>query len=114
MDEIEDAVSAWVQAGDERRPGDRALRRNRSAEALVVPLRSELGERGELPGGHEAVEQVRVDAVEAEDQHAMPRGRGGLRAPGCEGEEYRDERRSHASSETPSERPSMCAGGAIP
>ena len=50
VDEVEDAVAAGIEAGDERRPGHRALRRDRRAErGEAAPLRRACAKFGRRP-----------------------------------------------------------------
>jgi hypothetical protein len=89
MNEIVDAVAARIDARRERRPGDGALWRDRRAEALIVTLGRELREARQLTRRHEAIEQLGIDAVEAEDQHPMA-GVILRRAPAADCERERD------------------------
>ena len=75
MDEVEDAVAARVEAGDEGGPGHRALRRDRRAERREAARGGQLREIRQPA----AVDQVRVrlvvEAVEAEHDHGLPPAR---------------------------------------
>jgi hypothetical protein len=72
MEEVEDAVSARIESGDEVRPRDRRLRRRRRAEHVEPALVHELREVARLcrmPGDHVA-QHVRVESVDAEEDDA--------------------------------------------
>ena len=63
-----------IEAGDERRPGDRTLRRNRRAEAArSAPRSASRAKFGSRPLRHQLAGQAVVEAVEAEDDDARAR-----------------------------------------
>ncbi len=69
LEEVEDAVPAWVRARYEVRPGHGALRRYaREKRAEPAPVRERL-ERGEFPLVYHARRDRMVHAVDAQDEH---------------------------------------------
>jgi hypothetical protein len=76
VDKIEDAVAAGVHAGDDAGPGNRTLRRDRSAQApdhALLPETVEVRERGEV-----SFHKNRIHAVDADHDHAFPGGPRGV------------------------------------
>ena len=75
VDEVEHAVAPGVSPGDEVRPGHRALRRGAGSQPLKGPLLGQTGEVGHAPFVHQALQDHRIHAVDAEDEDP---GRGRL------------------------------------
>src|SRR5688572_26940136 len=70
MNEVEDPMTARVEARDECGPGHRALRRHGRAKRRE---RSGCGKAREMwhpAAGHQVPRQLMIDPVEAEDDHA--------------------------------------------
>ena len=67
MDEVEDAVAAWIEAGNERRPGHGTLRGMDVPNGAKPPDDSEPREIREPALFDERSCEVVVQAVEAED-----------------------------------------------
>ena len=81
-EEVEDVVLAGVDAGLERRPGDRRERRHRGAQRLEAALVAQPGQVGELALFEHRLGQAVVHAVEAEDDDALePAALGSARQP---------------------------------
>ena len=76
VDEIEDAMATGIHARDQVRPGYGALRRDTGSEAPERAFGCEAGKVRHLAIGHKFREQVRVKAVDAENDHLL-RTRGG-------------------------------------
>ena len=71
MDEIEDAVAAGVHAGDQVGPGDRALGRNAGGELAERSFARELGKIRHFALLHELAEQLRIHAINAENDELV-------------------------------------------
>ncbi len=69
--EVEDAVAAGVHAGDEVRPGHRALRRHRGPERREAAGLGQPRQVGQLALGHQPRGHAVVHAVEAEHDHPL-------------------------------------------
>jgi len=114
VDEIEDAVPSGVHAGDEVGPGHRALWRHRSLELREASGFSQAGEIGHAPCRHQALRQLVVQAIEAQDDDLLARiGRGRLASAGnqaasepAEGQHHRDSSRGPEASDVTAGAPS--------
>jgi len=71
MDEIKDAVPACVHAGNQVRPGHRALGRNTGGEQPERSLLYQGGKVRHLVLGHEFFQELWVHAVNAEDDDLL-------------------------------------------
>ena len=71
MNEIKNAVSACIHARDQIRPGHRTLRRNTGGEQAKRSLLGQYGEVRHLALGHELFQQLRVHAVNAENNELV-------------------------------------------
>ena len=70
--EVVDVVLARVDAGGKRGPRRRRLRRVRGAERIEAALIDQPLEVGQLAVVDQLLDQIRVHAVEAEDDHLLP------------------------------------------
>ena len=80
MDEVENPVPSGVHAGNEVRPRDRTLGRDAGRQ---LPERALIGEAGEvwhLPFLHEFSKELRIHAVDANDNKSFPAARVGASA----------------------------------
>ena len=120
VDEVEDAVAARVEAGDERGPGHRALRRDRGAERGEAASCGDLREMRHPAPGHQVARQVEIQPVEPE--HDRSAGRWPVvpaAAPGRADEQPRRTRRPPADrmragvSCQASQRPPVHVGGRL-
>ena len=81
LQDVEDAVPARIAAGEERRPGGpRVGGQARTRDSAAAPP-DERGQRGQLAGREEGIEDVPVGAVPGDEEHALRHGRAGYRAP---------------------------------
>ena len=71
MDEIKDAVPACIHAGDQVRPGHRTLRRNAGGEQAERSLLRQGGKIRHPALGHELFQQLRIHAVDAENDDLL-------------------------------------------
>ena len=76
MDEIEDAVTAGVHAGDHAGPGHRTLRRDRGGQAAKRALLPEMIQVRQI--GEVSFHKNRIHAVDAEHDHPLSRGPRGV------------------------------------
>ena len=73
MDEVKNPVPTGVHAGDQVRPSHRTLRWNAGHQVLVRSQLRELGKVRHLARLHETIQQLRVHAVDAEnDEFLLP------------------------------------------
>ena len=70
MDEVEDAMTAGVEAGDERGPGDRALRGNRCPERAESAACRDLRKMREAALRHQVASEGEVETVESKHDDA--------------------------------------------
>ena len=71
MNKIEDAVTAGVHSSNKVGPSHRTLRRDAGGERAKISLSFELGEVRHLAFAHEAMQQLRIHAVDAENNEAL-------------------------------------------
>ena len=71
MNEIKNPVTAGVHPGDQIRPRHGALRRDAGGEFPKVALRCQLREVGHLALTHELAQELRVHAIDAQDNQAL-------------------------------------------
>jgi len=71
MDEIKDAMSARVHAGDQVRPRHRTLWRNAGSEQTERSLLHQGGKVRHFSLGHKLFQQLRVHAVNAENDDLL-------------------------------------------
>lgn len=88
MDEIEDAVTAGIHPCNKVGPCHRALRGNAGGELAKISHGFELGEVGHLAFAHEPVQELRIHAIDAENDQALTAVLG--RARGAAGGQHRD------------------------
>ena len=71
MDKIKDVVPPGVHSGDQVRPRYRTLWRNAGGEQAKRSLRSQSGEVWHPPFVHELLQELRIHAVDAEDDQLL-------------------------------------------
>ena len=91
LEEVEDLVAARVEARREGRPGDRRLRGHGREQRRIGAPGLQRGEIRQLPPRQHLLDDVRVDAVEAEDHDPAGKRRGRRRDRGHRGRDERPE-----------------------
>jgi Mg-chelatase subunit ChlI len=81
LQDVEDAVPAWIPAGEERRPGGPRVGGQAGTRDSAAASPDERGQRGQLAGREEGIEDVPVGAVPGDEEHALRHGRAGYPAP---------------------------------
>ena len=71
MNEIEDAVASGIHSGNQVRPRHRALRRNARRKLAERSLLHELGKIRHFAFLDESLQQMRIHAIDAEDDHLI-------------------------------------------
>src|SRR6267378_1337835 len=71
MDKIEDAVTPWVHAGNQVRPGYRALRGDARFERKKTAARGERSKVGHFPSVHETLQQFWIHTVDTQNEELL-------------------------------------------
>src|SRR5439155_18225229 len=101
LHEVEDAVARGTGTRGEGGPGDGRLGRVRGRERPELAALGEGSEAWQVPLLHPAREQVRIDAVEAEDHETPPRMPTRLPLPAAAARDQGDrEQRTHHGAQT--------------
>ena len=66
MDEVENAVILWIQAGNKARPRHRTLRRRTSLQRRKTPAPGQGLKVGHPALGHQRPQNLRIHAVDAQ------------------------------------------------
>src|SRR5258708_35648795 len=97
MNEVEDAVTAGVHPCNKVGPCHRTLRRNAGGERAKVPRGFESCEVGHLAFAHEAMQELRIHAIDAKNDQTLTAV--GIRARGATGWQHRGCAQEQASAQ---------------
>lgn len=87
MNEVEDAVTAGIHPSNKVGPCHRTLWRNAGGERAKISHGFEFGEVGHLAFAHEAMQELGIHAIDAQDDQALSAVL--VRARGAAGRQHR-------------------------